>query len=286
MLLAALLAFVAGALAAALMAWSQGWLDPRRLPVQVVERPAVPAPLVSASAGGTAELAAAQVGADVAAVAAQQGGLEQRLIAAEQRLAQIDLRSQAAAGNVARAEGLLIAFAARRAVERGTPLGYLEHQLQLRFGEAVPNAVSTVVNGARAPVTLDQLLTRLDGLRGSLSTRPRELSWQALREEMASLFVIRRDTTPGLQPERRLERARLFLESGRVPAAIAEVRMLPGARNGEAWIADASRYAAMQQALDLIETAAVLEPRRLRDGEGALVEQASPLDREGAAGAP
>ena len=34
---------------------------------------------------------------------------------------------------------------------------------------------------------------------------------------------------------------------------------------------------ATQRALDLIETAAVLEPRRLRDGAGNRIEQASPV---------
>ena len=41
---------------------------------------------------------------------------------------------------------------------------------------------------------------------------------------------------------------------------------------------DAERFAAMQQALDLIETAAVLEPRRLRDGAGNRIEQPSPVE--------
>jgi len=58
-------------------------------------------------------------------VAEQQGGIDSRLAAAEQRLARLDLQAQAAAGNTARAEGLLIAFATRRALEKGAELGYL-----------------------------------------------------------------------------------------------------------------------------------------------------------------
>ena len=77
---------------------------------------------------------------------------------------------------------------------------------------------------------------------------------------------------------RRLDRARLFLESGRTDSAIAEVRNLPGAESAEGWLRDAERYAAAQRALDLIETAAVLEPRRLRDGAGNRVEQPSPAE--------
>ena len=62
---------------------------------------------------------------DVERVAEQQGGLDQRLAAAEQRLTRLDLQAQAAAGNAARAEGLLIAFAVRRALDRGADWGYL-----------------------------------------------------------------------------------------------------------------------------------------------------------------
>ena len=56
----------------------------------------------------------------VTRVAEQQGGLEQRLAAAEQRLTRLDIQSQSAAGNAARAEALLIAFATRRLIERGS----------------------------------------------------------------------------------------------------------------------------------------------------------------------
>jgi len=215
-------------------------------------------------------------GAALQRVTEQQGGLEQRLAAAEQRLARLDLQAEAASGNAARAEGLLIAFAARRAVERGAELGFLADQLRLRFGDALPNAVDTVVRGAGDPVTLDQLVTQLDSLSPELSASNSRFSFDALTNELSSLFVVRRDTTPSIQPAERLERAKLFLQSGRVPAAIAEVRNLPGAAGASGWIADAQRYAAMQRALDLIETSAVLEPRRLRDRNGVAVEQLSP----------
>ena len=56
------------------------------------------------------------------------------------------------------------------------------------------------------------------------------------------------------------------------------MRNLPGAESAEGWLRDAERYAAAQRALDLIETAAVLEPRRLRDGAGNRVEQPSPAE--------
>jgi hypothetical protein len=46
-----------------------------------------------------------------------------RVSALEQRLSQIDFQSRAAVGNADRAEALLVAFAARRALDRGIGLG-------------------------------------------------------------------------------------------------------------------------------------------------------------------
>ena len=237
--------------------------------------PGAPLPTPSASASQMAQ--AKQAAKAVEKVAEQQGGLDQRLAAAEQRLARLDLQSQAAAGNAARAEGLLIAFATRRALERGAELGYLADQLRLRFGDSQPNAVQTVINTSRDPVTLDQLIARLEGLGPQLSQTPSdEGALQKIRRELGSLFIVRRESAPSPLPTRRLDRARLFLESGRVEAAVAEVQNLPNAAEAGAWIKDAERYAAAQRALDLIETAAVLEPRRLRDGSGDAIEQMSP----------
>ena len=234
-----------------------------------------PGPTPSATTSESARQAVQAVKA-VERVAEQQGGLDQRIAAAEQRIARIDLQTQAASGNAARAEGLLIAFSARRALDRGNDLGFLADQLRLRFGDAMPNAVQTIIAFGQRPITLDQLVARLDGLAPELTANNRRFSWAQVRSEIAQLFVVRRESTPSPQPKRRLERARLFLQSGRVEAAVAEVQNLPGVVNGGGWIREAKRYAAAQNALDLIETAAVLEPRKLRDGEGRAVEQASP----------
>ena len=259
------------------------WAEAQEAPTRIVAlepqaetgsqlRP-VPIPTTTASA---ANAAIGQTNDAVERVAEQQGGIDQRLAAAEQRLARLDIQAQAAAGNAARAEGLLIAFAARRAIEKGAELGFLADQLRLRFGDALPNAVRTIIDNSRDPVTLDQLIARLEGIAPRLSEGNREFSWDLIRNELSQLFVVRRESTPSPQPERRLDRARLFLESGRVEAAIEEVRQLPGADNAADWIADAQRFAATQQALDLVETSAVLEPRMLRDGVGNRIEQVSP----------
>ncbi|TIX50800.1 hypothetical protein E5222_10135 [Alteraurantiacibacter aquimixticola] len=212
-------------------------------------------------------------------VEVQAGGIDQRVAAMEQRLTRLDLQSQAAAGNAARAEGMLIAFASRRALERGQPLGFLEDQLRLRFGDARPNAVQTIVNASQDPVTLDQLIVRLDGLAPELTDIPEGQGMMTrLGHELSQLFSIRTDDTPSPVAERRLERARIALESGRTERAIAEVSALPNPAAAADWLADAERYRAAQAALEVLETASVLEPRELRDAEGQRVEQPSPAN--------
>ena len=205
----------------------------------------------------------------------QEAALERRIAEMEQRLARIDVQADEAAGNATRAEGLLIAFAARRAVERGDALGYLAREVQTRFGVAEPDAVSTVLAAERDPVTLDQLLARLDGLGPHLGQAPAQegmMTW--ISRELGDLFVVRREDAPSPAPERRLERARQFLESGRADAAVQEVQNLPNVAGTAEWIAAAQRYAAAQRALERLEAAAILEPRDLRDGAGESLQQA------------
>ncbi len=204
----------------------------------------------------------------------QTGGIDQRVAAMEQRLTNLDLQTQAAAGYAARAEGMLITFAARRAIERGQPLGFLEDQLRLRFGEGRPNAVQTVIDAARDPVTLDQLLVQLEGLGDQLAETPEDASLLTrIGHELSQLFSVRTDDTPSPLAEQRLERARGHLENSRIERAIAEVRAMPNAALAEEWLDQAERYGAAQRALEVLESAAVLDTRDLRDGDGQRVEQ-------------
>ena len=240
-----------------------------------------PTPLVEAiGEADTPEEAVEEAVEVVTRVAEQQGGLDQRLAAAEQRLTRLGIQAQAAAGNAARAEALLIAFATRRLIERGDELGYLADQLRLRFGDARPNAVNTIIAFSRTdpPIRLDGLLARLDGLGPQLQERSEGPSWDAFSRELGELFVIRRESTPSSQPERRLQRARFAMEQGRYRSAIEEVRGLPGAELAEAGITDAERFASAMEALENIETAAVLDQRGLRDGSGNRVAQPSAVD--------
>jgi hypothetical protein len=285
-MLAGLLAFAAGGGLVGWVVWYN--LQPERSSVATDDKPAestqgilpapAPAPVPGASGDPASESAVAEASEAVTRVEEQQGGIDQRLAAAEQRLARLDLQAQAAASNAARAEGLLIAFATRRAVERGAELGYLADQLRLRFGDQWPNAVATIIDFSRRPVRVDSLAARLEGLGPQLRERQRGPSLATFQREMSQLFVFRRESTPSPQPERRLERARWALEQGRYQTAIDEVRNMPGAATAEGWIADAERYRDVMRALETIETAAVLDQRGLRDGAGSPVrELSSPL---------
>jgi len=207
------------------------------------------------------------------------GAVETRLALLEERMSRLDLKAEAATGNAARAEALLVAFAARRMIDRGEPLGYLENQIRLRFGDAQPNAVQTIIDAAKQPITLDQLVAQLAAASPALTSAPlTEDAWTRLKRELSSLVVLRRSTTPSPAPQNRAERARLMLASGKVDEAIAEVQRLPGAAEADEWINAARRYAATQRALDLIETTAMFEPYRLQDASGRRVEQPSPLE--------
>jgi len=208
----------------------------------------------------------------------------------EDRLSRINVQAQAASGNAARAEGLLIAFAARRALDRGSPLGYIDPQLRLRFGDAQPKAVTTIVNASRQPVTLEELSAGLDELGPALMTGSSGQGfWADFQREMAELFVIRRQGTPSPAPHQRLIRAKRYVETGNVDAAIAEVEKLAGVEKDEdalQWLEKARRYNEARRALDVIETAAILEPQQLRTADGDRVDQPSPLAPSNAIPAP
>ncbi|WP_336962198.1 hypothetical protein [Sphingobium aquiterrae] len=203
--------------------------------------------------------------------------LELRAAELDDRLTRINVEAQAASGNAARAEGLLVAFAARRALDNGQPLGYIEGQIRLRFGQAQPRAVATIINASREPVTLVDLQADLAEIAPDLSVSPQTDWWSALVREVDGLVTIRRTTSPSPVSDQAYQRARRLIESGRVDAALTEVERMPGHAAADRWLQMARRYREARRALDLIETAAILEPRQIRTGTGAVVTQTSPL---------
>jgi hypothetical protein len=189
------------------------------------------------------------------------GSLDARVAELEARIARVSERAQAASGNAARAEGLLVAFAARRALDRGMALGYIEAQLRERFGATQTRAVATVIAASRDPVTVEELQIGLDDLGPVLSRGEGDSWWGSLQREVSELIVVRKAGSPSPAPAERLRRARRMLEGGRVDAALAEVSRMPGRERAQNWINAARRYIQSRRALDVIETAAILEPR-------------------------
>jgi hypothetical protein len=171
--------------------------------------------------------------------------------------------SAMAAGNAARAEGLLVAIAARRAIENGAPLGYLTDQLRLRFGASQPQAVITVLQASQTPVTLQALQSELTAIDNLLVTGSREETlWATIRREFSELFVLRKADSPSPAPTQRMLRTHALVESGNIGGAIAEISAMPGASEPavQAWLSRARRYVETSKALDTLERSALAAP--------------------------
>jgi hypothetical protein len=245
-LLLLLLAFAAGVGAAAWAGRRLGWF-------------ASPAPVVAtAPAPRPAPVAALPPAPDALTLATREETLAGELAGLEARTAAVRADADQAGRQAARAEALLLAFAARRAVERGGGLGWLEGELRARFGASEAPAVAAVVDAARRPVTLDDLRLQLDALAPELASGSLAGGWwRSVRRELAQLVVLRRAGQPSPLAADRLQRARRLLDAGRVEAAYAEVAQLPGAASAGGWADAARRYVRATRALDRLEGAAL-----------------------------
>jgi len=152
-----------------------------------------------------------------------------------------------------------VAFAARRAIDRGVPLGYLEPLLLDRFGANHQRAVATIITGSHSPVELSTLVAEYRELGPTLrSSAPQDGWWTQFKRELGSLIQIRRANRPSTQPDAGYLRALAFVSAGEVDQALAETMRLPGAPRAASWVAKARQYVAVQRALDEIESAALL----------------------------
>lgn len=177
----------------------------------------------------------------------------------EQRLSEVENATHRAEGFAGRADALVVAFAARRAIDRGVALGYLESLLVDRFGPQHQAAVATIITDSRQPVRLAELQSEYEGLGPMLrSGGPNDSWWASFRREMGSLVEIHRVERPAVNPEARYNRALRRLASGDVDQALAETMRMPGAARAGDWTAKARRYLAVHRALDEIESAALL----------------------------
>ena len=184
-----------------------------------------------------------------------------RIALLEQRLATVEHATQRAEGSAGRADAMLVAFAARRAIDRGVALGYLEPLLVDRFGTTEQGAVATVITAGRSPQTADALLTEYQQLGPILrGPGPNESVWTGVRRELGNLVSIHRADRPNPLPQARYDRALAALRDGKTGVALAETMRMPGASRPEAagWIERARRAVLATRALDQLESAALL----------------------------
>lgn len=184
-----------------------------------------------------------------------------RIAAIEQRLSQVESETEKAQGSAGRADALVIVFAARRAIDRGIALGYLENLLTERFGGQYQAAVATIVTASRQPVRLNDLINQYEALGPDLRRGgPQDNWWTDLKRELGSVVEVHRADQPAANADARYKRALQRLQAGDVNQALAETMRLPGAARAGAWVANARRYSAAHNALDQIESAALLAP--------------------------
>lgn len=265
-----LLAFVGGAVLSVLLAtrWN-GWLQQRDAGEVVVNG-------VEPAQNGMVVLDPRSALPEVPVAPTLLEAQVARMAELEQRMARLNLAAQAASSNANRAESILTAFAVRRALDAGRPLGYVEGALRIRFAEAQPKAVATIINAAAEPVTLADLRLGLHDIAAvSRRSGRNEDWWNGFWRELRGVAVLRRAGTPSPEPVQRLERAYRSIDAGQVDAAIAELSALPPQPPLTRWLELARRYNEAHRALDVIEAAAILEPRT-----------ASAADMAAAAGAP
>jgi hypothetical protein len=191
--------------------------------------------------------------------AAQSAAEEQKIANLENRLATVENATARAEGSAGRADALVVAFAARRAIDRGVALGYLENLLVDRFGAQHRAAVATIVTASHEPVRLDDLVAGYEAIGPELrSGGPQDSWWTNFKRELGSVVEVHSADRPASSAAARYDHARQRLASGNVDEALAETMRLPGAGRAGDWIAEARRYIAAHRALDEIESAALL----------------------------
>lgn len=183
----------------------------------------------------------------------------ERIASLENRFAEIQNATQRAEGSAGRADALVVAFAARRAIDRGVALGYLESLLVDRFGAQHQTAVATIITASHLPVRLNDLIDEFQTLGPDVkSGGPQDSWWTNFRRQLGSIVEIHRSDRPAVNVDARYNRAFQRLSSGDVDQALAETMRLPGAARAGAWATRARRYIAAHRALDEIESAALL----------------------------
>lgn len=237
-------------LGAAGAVWALGHYQPVARFLGVVAAPGAPVPSIPGRVALTRTAAPPVV---------RSGDEGQRIDALEQRLSKVEDATERAEGSAGRADALVIAFAARRAIDRGVALGYLESLLKQRFGGEHPAAVATIITASRQPVRLNELVDEYEALGPDLRRGgPQDSWWTSFKRELGSLAEVHRADQPPANPQARYSRAMQRLQTGDVDQALAETMRLPGAASAGTWTTKARRYIAAHRALDEVESAALM----------------------------
>jgi len=182
-----------------------------------------------------------------------------KILTLEQRVARIEAATQRTESFAGRADALVVAFAARRAVDRGVALGYLEPLLLDRFGAQHQAAVATIITASHQPVRLNDLTSEYEAIGDDLRRGgPEESWWAGFKRELGSVVEVHKSNRPAMNADARYNRALARLNTGDVDQALAETMRLPGASRADDWTNKARRYVAAHRALDEIESAALL----------------------------
>ena len=222
---------------------------PAQQPVLLTPRPVVmnPQPAVQQQPSGQQDV--------------QEPVQDEKIESLETRVASVEHATARAEGSAGRADALVVAFAARRAIDRGVALGYLENLLMQRFGPGHQHAVATIVTASHQPVRLEDLIAEYETLGPELRRGgPDDSWWTNFRRELGEMVEIHSASRPAASLEARYNRAARHLDGGDVDQALAETMRLPGASRAGDWIGKARRYIAAHRALDEIESAALMPP--------------------------
>ena len=213
--------------------------------------PAAPSPIIVAKP--------ANIAAPPAPMERPTQAQSERIASLESRLANVENATERAEGSAGRADALVVAFAARRAIDRGVALGYLENLLVERFGQQHQAAVATIITASHQPVRLNELIDEYLTLGPDLRRGgPQDSWWTNFKREVGSLVEVHRASRPAMSAEARYNRALQRLSAGDVDQALAETMRLPGAARAADWATKARRYVAAHRALDEVESAALL----------------------------
>ncbi len=205
----------------------------------------------------------APIAVDPARLAGSSGELPSdvasRIAELEARLARTEAGASAAGPSAApasnRVNGLVLAFAARRALERGQPLGAIGQELQAHFGAAQPHLIAAINNAAEKPVTLAELQTELKALAPALGGGG-DSWWAQVQSGAANLISVRNVDQQSTDPRTIFANAMSNLDGGHVSAAIDQIARLKSKALATEWMEKAKRFAAAGSALDALEASA------------------------------